>query len=452
MKEKLKSTLSETGAKPFLIIILLLLFLIPLGFISSLIHDRERYQNEAVDSILEPLGGNPEIQGLVMALPYIDYVEEQVQGSSATTSEPKTIVRQIKRYIITTPEEYRVEGEIFPYYLNRGIFKIPVFTGNLNLNATFKPVDYKSLDISPDNILWDQGLLLLGVSRRKILTELPVFNIGNTSLETSPVIQENSSPFDDFTERTGERTLFFELPGGVVKSEFEVSGTLKIQGGEVLRLQPLGTDNKFNISSEWQTPSFSGGWLPNERIINEEGFSAKWNIPGLSTVFPQSWICNGGKQGENISIELFTPVNTYQKTYRSIKYAFLFLLVPFLSIFICELFTRIKIHPVQYCLMGIADILFYLLLLSISEHLAFGTSYLISALCVVGATLFYGTAIFKNIKWGGMLAVVQVISYVFLFGTLQAEDFALLIGSIGLFAVVVILMVITKKVDWYSKE
>lgn len=183
MKEKLKSTLSETGAKPFLIIILLLLFLIPLGFISSLIRDRERYQNEAVDSILEPLGGNPEIQGLVMALPYIDYVEEQVQGSSATTSEPKTIVRQIKRYIITTPEEYRVEGEIFPYYLNRGIFKIPVFTGNLNLNATFKPVDYKSLDISPDNILWDQGLLLLGVSRRKILTELPVFNIGNTSLE-----------------------------------------------------------------------------------------------------------------------------------------------------------------------------------------------------------------------------------------------------------------------------
>ena len=123
MKEKLKSTLSETGAKPFLIIILLLLFLIPLGFISSLIHDRERYQNEAVDSILEPLGGNPEIQGLVMALPYIDYIEEQTEGNSGTTSEPKTIVRQ-------------------------------------NLNATFKPVDYKSLDISPDNILWDQGLLL----------------------------------------------------------------------------------------------------------------------------------------------------------------------------------------------------------------------------------------------------------------------------------------------------
>ena len=126
------------------------------------------------------------------------------------------------------------------------------------------------------------------------------------------------------------------------------------------------------------------------------------------------------------------------------------MIIPFLTIFIFEIFTRVRIHPVQYCLIGFADVLFYLLLLAISEHLTFGMTYFISALAVCLTTLGYGAAIFRKLKWGVLFALVQGITYVFLFGTLQAEDYALLIGTLGLFCVVVALMVLTRKVDWYG--
>ena len=144
------------------------------------------------------------------------------------------------------------------------------------------------------------------------------------------------------------------------------------------------------------------------------------------------------------------PVDAYKKTERSVKYALLFLIIPFIALLISEIFSKIRIHPVQYCLIGFADIIFYLLLLSISEHLSFDSTYLICAICVSLSTLFYASAIFRQIKWGGLLSSVQFISYIFLYGTLQAEDYALLIGSIGLFIVLVLLMFITRKIDWYE--
>ena len=146
------------------------------------------------------------------------------------------------------------------------------------------------------------------------------------------------------------------------------------------------------------------------------------------------------------------PVDSYKKTERSVKYALLFLIIPFIALLISEIFSKVRIHPIQYCLIGFADVIFYLLLLSISEHLPFDLTYLICAVSVCLATLFYAVAIFGSRKWGGLLSAVQFISYIFLYGTLQAEDYALLIGSIGLFAVIVLLMFITRKVDWYELD
>ena len=155
---------------------------------------------------------------------------------------------------------------------------------------------------------------------------------------------------------------------------------------------------------------------------------------------------------ETIQIDFVTPVDNYQKTERSIKYALLFLIIPFITIFIFEIFTHVKIHPVQYCLIGLADVIFYLLLLSVSEHIPFGTTYWISSAAVSFLLLFYASAIFKKPKWGTCFALVQMTSYIFLFGTLQAEDYALLIGSLGLFFVVTLLMVLTRKIDWYAAQ
>ncbi|MBR1614921.1 MAG: inner membrane CreD family protein, partial [Treponema sp.] len=151
-----------------------------------------------------------------------------------------------------------------------------------------------------------------------------------------------------------------------------------------------------------------------------------------------------------VSTSFLVPVDAYKKSERSVKYALLFLMIPFIALLISEIFSKKRVHPVQYCLIGFADVIFYLLLLSISEHVPFDLTYLICAASVSLATLFYATSIFKSLKFGGMLSGVQLVSYIFLYGTLQAEDYALLIGSIGLFAVVLLLMFITRKIDWYQ--
>ena len=285
-------------------------------------------------------------------------------------------------------------------------------------------------------------VVILGISNKKNLTKLPELQCENLNLNQLSVELDKVSPFNN--------SIYYKLPKEFFVKEFTIKGSMDIQGGEVLKIQPLATNNTFKVSSDWENPSFSGGWLPVYRNISSNGFSAEWNIPGMTTNFPKTWLSDTKHFSEYVKISFITPVDSYQKAFRSIKYALLFLLVPFLAIFICEIFTKIKIHPVQYCLLGLADVLFYLLLLSFSEHISFGFSYFFASFAVILATFFYSASIFKKLKWGIMIGCVQVISYILLLGTLQAEDYALLIGSIGLFVIVVLLMILTRNIDWYE--
>jgi inner membrane protein len=310
------------------------------------------------------------------------------------------------------------------------------------MELSFGGFDCSHYKISKEDLLLYEAVLLLGVSNPKTLNAQPVIKAGETELVISSIKYDSISPF--------ATTVCFNMPEIVLGEKLFLTGQLKFQGGEDIKIQPVAGDNEIKMSSSWATPSFSGGWLPSQRAVSSEGFSAVWNIAGLSTAFPKSWKAESEIKGESVLVSFITPVDTYKKMMRSIKYALLFLLVPFVSIFICELFSKVHVHPVQYCLVGLADIMFYLLLLSISEHLSFNSSYFISAVCVSATTLLYSAAVFGNIRWGALLSGIQMISYVFLYGTLQAEDYALLIGSIGLFMVIVLLMFITRKIDWYE--
>jgi inner membrane protein len=434
-KEKMKVGFSQSGIKIVLIFFLILLFLIPISYIKGMINDRQNYQNKAVASITEPLGGKPEIQGIVIAIPFKTY----------TQSIDKNDVKHIEintKYIYFAPDLYSLDIAVNPYYLNRGIFKVPVFNGEIALESKFDSFDVSHFKISEKNIMRDEAIIMLGLSSTKNLTTAPMLKIDGNYLPISPIKYDSITPF--------KSTVYYDIPEKYLEKGFSLNGKLNIQGGEDIKIQPIGSDNIIKMNSAWPTPGFSGGWLPASRKITDSGFTAQWNIAGLSTVFPKSWISNTDYNGESIKVSFITPVDTYQKTTRSIKYSLLFLIIPFLSIFICEIFSNIRVHPVQYCLIGFADIMFYLILLSTSEHISFNISYLIGAVCVSATTLFYAATIFKKIKWGLLLSGVQIISYGFLYGTLQTEDYALLIGSIGLFIVVVLLMFITRKVDWYG--
>jgi len=430
-----KIQFSHSSVKLLLVFVLVLLFLIPITLIKNLISDRKNYQREAIYSITEPLGGHSELQGLVIAVPYKHYKE------TIDSKGIKHIETEIK-HIIFAPDLYNLKLKVKPYYLTRGIFKVPVFNGEIALSADFNSFDFSYFDIDPKNVITNEALLILGLGNTKTLTVQPKIEINNKTLTISPIKYDSISPFTT--------SVYYNLSDFKLNEILSLKGKIDFQGGENIKITPIASDNIIQMSSDWKSPSFSGGWLPKEREITEDGFTALWNIAGLSTVYPKSWTASSSFTADSINVSFIVPVDAYKKTERSVKYALLFLIIPFLALLISEVFSGKKIHPIQYCLIGFADVIFYLLLLSISEHISFDLAYLICSISVCLATLFYASAIFKSIKWGGLLSGVQLISYVFLYGTLQAEDYALLIGSIGLFVVTVLLMFITRKIDWYQ--
>ena len=421
--------------KLVLITALVLLFLVPISLIKSLIYDRQNYQRTAIISITEPLGGTAELQGIVVAVPYKIHREVfDANGKSHFETETS--------YVVFAPDTYDLNFSVEPYYLTRGIFKVPVFNGSVSLKSDFSNFDFSYFKIEDKDIMLNDAVLILGLSNTKNLTAQPKLLLNGKELSVSPVKYEGVAPFT--------KSVCYNLNGTDFSKGLALSGELEFQGGEKIRIRPIAQDNVFRMTSPWTSPSFSGGWLPKEREITDKGFNALWNIAGLSTVYPKSWLCKDELKGDAVDVSFIVPVDTYKKTERSVKYALLFLVIPFIALLISEIFSKVKIHPVQYCLIGFADVIFYLLLLSVSEHIPFDLTYFICALAVCLATLFYASAIFKKIKWGALLSGVQFVSYVFLYGTLQAEDYALLIGSIGLFVVVVLLMFITRKIDWYG--
>ena len=347
------------------------------------------------------------------------------------------------------PEKYGLDFSINPYNLSRGIFSVPVFSGKAKISAKFAPFSFSQFDIGKEKIRLDKAMLIFGIQSKKNLTSFPSLSAGGEELKESLVETSQASPFTN--------AVYYDLPERLLPEGFELSGECLVQGGKHIRAVPLAADNTFTMDSEWPSPSFSGGWLPSKRDVSKSGFHAEWNVAGLSTIYPRSWLSSNAERyksqsAEKVSASFIIPVDSYKKTERSVKYALLFLIVPFLAIFLCEIFSQTRVHPVQYVLMGLADVLFYLLLLSISEHLSFSRSYLIASLGVCLTTLLYAKAIFREFKWGIMLALVQLVSYVLLFGILQSEDYAFLIGSIGIFVLVALVMFLTRKVDWYAQS
>ncbi|MEL3906457.1 MAG: cell envelope integrity protein CreD [Treponema sp.] len=433
--------------KPVIIFVLLLILLIPLGFIKSLIYDREHYQRKAEESIMEPAGGEPVIEGLVLAVPY----EKRTEYKTAAGD-----IQQLKHtyYILQVPETYEFSAQINPYRLSRGIFTVPVFNGTVSLQAVFSKFAFTQFNIEEDCICYKDAVLILGVQNKKTFTAYPALKINGTVLEESLVNPAEASPFDN--------AVYYNVPETLIRSGFALDGSITVQGGKSLSIIPLAADNRFIVNSTWSAPSFSGGWLPKSRTVTPEGFSADWSISGLSTVFPRTWNTEYSDTVKNAAVKIdtpeavaigfITPINHYAQVKRCVTYALLFLAVPFLAIFLCELWSAIRVHPIQYFLIGIADILFYLLLLSISEHLPFGVSYLIATVSVCTVVCLYAAAVFRHFRWGLLLTIVQAISYVLLFGILQSEDYALLIGSIGIFSVVAVLMFLTRKIDWYARD
>lgn len=454
MIKNINEVTKTLGFKIIIIVVLGLLLLIPMTFINSVVKDRIRYQNEAISSIIEPVGDSANIQGVVIAIPYLEkFIDSDTKEIGYT-----------RKYIFYMPNEYNVTGDVEVTSLSRGIFKAPIFNSKLNITGRFDKYNAEIYNLDENNtiILYDEAMIILGIGNKKNLMKLPNILI-NQNEELKYYEKNINIDLNMFNNK-----FLYTISRDSILNGFDFNITMDIQGGNSLIITPLASENTFKISSKWKDPSFTGGFLPTKREVNNNGFNAEWNIASFNTSFTKYWTSDensnrlnnidnnqyytSNQESNNVLISFLLLNDNYQKTSRSVKYAILFIFIPFFVLFLCEVLSKRRIHPVQYILIGIANAIFYLLLLAISEHINFNISYFLSALMVTALTSIYIGYIIKSPRYTISMAIVESLIYIFLFGILQLTDYALLMGTLGLFAVIALAMYFTRNVDWYGEN
>jgi len=253
-----------------------------------------------------------------------------------------------------------------------------------------------------------------------------------------------------------------ELPGldGPLASPVKFRVELTLKGSRGIRLAPVGESNRVKLSSPWPDPSFQGAFLPTERTVTPEGFTGLWEVSYYGRGYPQQWTDREGAgpargvslHGALLGVDLISLLDVYRYVERSIKYGALFIALVFTAFFLFEALARVRVHPFQYTLVGAALCLFYLALLSLSEFMAFGRAYLIGAAASTAAIAWYSAAALRSGRRSALLAAGIALTYGFLYVILRLQDYSLLLGTAGLFLVLVLVMGVTRRIDWYARE
>lgn len=429
----LGSAKNSVSLKLAIISALICLLLIPAGMIKSIIEERESMNRQAIWEVGEKWAKQQLINGPILSIPY-EY-EELKAGRIHTIRSQWHIL----------PEQLNVNGNIVPKPLKRGIYEIVVYESDLKVDGNFllnKQIKQQAVT----NIFWNEAFLTIGITDlRGIEEELSVsWNKEKFAILPGSMLDEIIP--SGFT---------VELPDLITLQDKSIpfSFDLKLQGSKSLSFIPVGNKTLVNLASSWTAPSFNGNFLPDARSISPEGFRATWKVLQLNRNFPQTWTGDTFTIPTNdaaFGFELMLPLDDYQKSMRSAKYAVMTIALTFMIFFLTETFQRRRIHPIQYTIVGLALCLFYILLISLSEHINFNLAYFIATFAVVLMISLYSVSVFKVKKYSLILVAVLTGIYSFLFVTLQLSDYALLMGSIGLSGILGATMYFTRNIDWYG--
>ncbi|MEP6712113.1 MAG: cell envelope integrity protein CreD [Ferruginibacter sp.] len=412
---------------------LILLMLIPTLFINNLITEREARQKEVVKEVSSKWSSAQTLSGPFLVVPYTD---------TALNNEGKAIATKTKLLLLAN--ELNVNGKIIPEQRPRSIYKVLLYKTDISMSGTFK-VTWPA-DINLANVDFANAKLCFSLSDFKGIEEEIYVNFNAQKLLLNPGL-----PVSDFGD-VGLSTPVI-LTAETVEKVIPFSMQVKIKGSEQLHFMPMSASSKFQISSEWPSPSFDGNMLPSNREISDKGFSAMWsfnhaNLP-FGTVVKENTIT--GKTTA-FGVSLVQPADQYNKTMRSVKYAILFIGLTFAFFFIIELMQKKPFHPVQYVLVGLALVIFYTLLLAISEYILFDYAYIIAAAATILLISLYAKGHFSSWKTAGIFFLLLSSLYGFIFILIRLEDTALLVGSIGLFVILALVMFVSRKINWYGQQ
>lgn len=412
------------GIKALLIFILVLLLLIPSMMIMGLISEREQRQMEAKGEVSGKWGDAQTVTGPVLVIPYY----------------PKPGVLSNAFFL---PERLKVNGKLLPEIRRRGIYEVAVYTSSLSIEGAFSKLDLKELNIAPEQAILKDAYLAIGIDdMRGISNQAGVqwngqhyfFNPGVPASEVFPNGMQVKVPLS-------------LSDSGIVTGTFAVN--LELKGSDQLFFSPVGKTTAVELNSNWSSPSFAGSFLPNTRNLDAKGFNAAWQVSNLNRNFPQNWVGNAvNLHAADFGVKLFLPVDTYQQSTRAVKYAILIIGLTFLVYYFIELLQRYSVHPLQYILIGVALCVFYTLLIALAEQLNFSIAYVISALLTIFLISVYTASVLRSTRLGVVIAGTLSVLYGFIYVIIRSEDQSLLMGSLGLFIILAVVMYFSRRIKW----
>lgn len=428
--------------KLFTIGFLLLLLLIPKAWINALIDERQGRITEAINEVSEKWSGSQQLCGPILVLPYTQTHETVIEGPNKTPSTRKLIYTEEEAYIL--PEQLQIKGTLLPEHRHRGIFDVIMYSSNFNLSGSFSKPNLKLLGLKEEQIHWDKAYLVHAISDLRGIGEIPAVIINNKSCNSEPLNKENNPDILKHTIATplalnpNDSTLHFQT-------------TLSIKGNSSLRFYPMGKLTNVQLKGKWNNPKFDGYYLPTTHQLNNDSFNATWQVLHFNRPFPQTWTeVPSSIEKTAFGVDLIMPVDQYQKSIRTAKYGILIVLLTFLSLFLMELIVKVNIHPFQYTLIGAALIVYYILLLSLAEHTGFNLAYITASLTMILMVSLYALSFLPGKKMALLLAALLVTFYAYIFVITQAQDYSLLLGSIGLLAIIGTIMYVSRKINWYT--
>ncbi len=430
-----KDWIRQSVTVKFVIIgILTLILLIPASMIRNLVRERQQTRDEVIGEISSKWGEGQIITGPVISVPFKEIVKQK--------DVPDTYTIHYAHFL---PDMLDIHGELIPEVRYRSIYKVVLYKSKLKFSGTFTRPDFSGWKIDPGLILWDEAFISMGIPDMRGIKERVVIDLNGKSLEVNPgvpsrdIIHSGISALVPAIADTGKTGYTFRF-------------SLDINGSETVGFVPLGRTTRVNLSSSWQDPSFDGAFLPDDRHIDEKGFKARWTILHLNRNFPQQWLDREyGTSDWSFGVSLRFPVDHYQKSERSAKYAIMFIVLTFITFFFTEVLGKKRVHPIQYLLIGFSLCIFYTLLLALSEQIGFLWAYIIASVAIIVLITAYSASVLRNRKLVILVAFILIALYAFLFTILQVEAYSLLMGSIGLFVVMAVIMYLSRNVEWQKK-
>ncbi len=432
MQTLLEQWQSSVTGKVVFIGALILVLLIPMGMIEGLVRERLHRYETARNAVAVAWGRSQTIGGPILAVPF-RYTRMTYGQATVVTDEA---------YVL--PESLTVTADVDTQELKRGIYTTPVYTAKLHVVARFVP---PTIEGAGDDLvmLWDEAEIALPVSDARSIKAPVLLAAGST---VTP-FHAAGAEVPGFGPQLAAD--FSALGLHALTAPQDISFDLLLGGTSALRFLPLGDATKVTIAANWASPRFSGAYLPDRRSVSGAGFSAQWQLLSLGRGYPAIW-----KKSEPVpavtagsfGVDLIDPIGVHEATLRATKYAVLLIGFTFTAYFLFELLTGLRLHALQYLSIGMANCVFFLLLLALAEQIGFALAYALSAAAATTLIGTYSAAVLQSARRAlpvtGMLAAI----YAYLFMTLEAEDYALLYGALGTFVLLAAFMYFTRRVDW----